>query len=338
MKKPFILFSAVAFVLTLWTPVGAAEKTMEERIKVLEDIFGGWTIYGSIRFATFYEKSDNDFVTDTDGVTRINTAPVLTGPDQKVTQWALANNSRLGVSVDRKDNFGGRVELALKNDASVGVRLAYGTYTFENATFLFGQDYTPLSEWDYSNQVFFSDNNLAGWGIIDVNGKRIPQVKVKWYGLQVALVQNKDASTLNLPADANATTENLLPNVEAKYRLNLDTFFADVFGGAGSYKVKSAVLGIDRSITSYAVGAGGGMKVDPAYAKAMVWIARNGKQMSLDQADAAGATFDLDAFSLIDDDDWGWAFITGIKIGKIAVEAGYGFVTSEKDIGGADEG
>lgn len=337
MKRRFISFSALAFILIVCMPVQASERTMEERLRTLEDIFGGWTVYGSIRFATFYEESDSDFVSDTDGVTRVNAAPAITGPDQEFTQWALANNSRLGVSVDRKDNFGGRVELALKNDASVSLRLAYGTYTYGDATFLFGQDYTPLSEWDYSNQAFYSDNNLAGWGIIDVTGKRIPQVKMKWHGLQVALVQNKDATTLNLPEDAAARTQNLIPHVEAKYRLDLGTFFADIFGGAGSYDVESSVRGIDKTVTSYAVGAGGGIKLDPAYAKAMVWMARNGRQMSLHQANAAGATFDLDTFSLIDDDDFGWALVTGVKLGKITVEAGYGFVSSEKDISGADK-
>jgi hypothetical protein len=330
-----LLASGLAFILP--HPARAAEKTMEERIIALEDAFGGWTVYGSARFATFYERSNSSLVTDTYGVTKINSTPAITGPDQKQTQWALANNSRFGMAVDKRDSIGGRVELGLKNDGSVGLRLGYGTYAFDDISFLFGQDYAPLSDWDYSNQVFFSDNDLGGWGIIDIDGKRIPQVKMKWKGLQVALVENKDANTLNLPASANATAEVLLPHIEAKYRLDLDKFFGDVFGGAGSYTVKSESLGIDKTVTSYAVGIGGGAKIDPVFTKAMIWFARNSKQLSLTQADAAGATFDLTDDSLIDDRDMGWAIIAGAKIDKVTFEAGYGFVSSDKDMSGAQK-
>ena len=332
MRKLFISLLAVSLVFIFSTPAPAAEKTMEDRIKTLEDVFGGWSFYGSARFATFYEKSDSNFTKDNDKVTN----SVLTGPDQKETQWALANNSRLGVAVNRGDNFGGRVELGLKNDGSVGLRLGYGTYALGDVTLLIGQDYTPLSDWDYSNQVFNGDNNLAGWGIIDVDGKRIPQVKIKWNGLQAALVENKDSDTCGLPASANATTEVLMPNLEARYRLSMDKFFGDIFGGVNSYKVKSKTLDIDKTVTSYALGLGGGLKIDPAFAKTMVWMARNGKQMGLHQADAAGATFAADN-SLIADKDFGWALIAGANIQTVSLEAGYGFVSSEKDTSGVNK-
>jgi hypothetical protein len=267
-------------------------------------------------------------------VTKINSTAAITQPDQKLTQWALANNSRIGLAVDRKDNFSGRVELGLGNDGTVKMRLGYGAYTYNGVTFLFGQDFTPLSEWDYSTQVFNGDNNLAGWGVIDVDGKRIPQIKLKWNGLQVALVYPKNPGTLGLDSSTNATTEVLLPTLEAKYRLSMDRFFADVFGGVGTYKVRSEVLGIDETVSSYAAGLGGGVTLDPVYVKAMVWLARNGKQLSLHQADAAGATFDA-GYSVIDDDDMGYALVLGSKIGTMTAEAGYGFVSSEKDVSGA---
>jgi hypothetical protein len=337
MRKLCASLLIVLFTCALTATLHAAEKTSEERIKALEDVLGGLSFYGSARFATFYEKSNSDFLSDTDGVTKINSTPALTGPDQKTTQWALANNSRFGLSAKREDNLGGRVEIGLKNDGSVGLRLGYGTYTYNDVTFLFGQDYTPLSEWDYSNQVFNGDNALAGWGVIDVDGKRIPQVKIKWKGLQIAFVNNKKADTLNLPTTANASTQVLLPTIQAKYRFSADKFFGDVFGGAGTYKVKSETLAMDKTVTSYAFGAGGGVKIDPVFAKAMVWMARNGKQLSLHQADAAGATFDLSDYSIINDKDFGWTVVAGAKIQKVSFEAGYGFVSSEKDTSGADK-
>jgi hypothetical protein len=68
----------------------------------------------------------------------------------------------------------------------------------------------------------------------------------------------------------------------------------------------------------------------------MAWMARNGKQMGLHQADSAGATFDLNDHSLIDDKDFGWTLISGVYIGKATCEAGYGYVSSERDTGGVD--
>jgi hypothetical protein len=338
MKKwfPFLLTLVFVFVSTL--TVQAQEKTMEERVKALEETLSGWSLYGSIRFATFYDKSNSSFTGDTDKVTSINpSTPALTQPDQKITQWALANNSRIGFGVDRKNNFTGRVELGLRNDATVGLRLAYGAYTMGGATFLWGQDYTPLSDWDYSTQVFNADNNLKGWGIIDVDGIRLPQVKVKANGLQLALVYPKGPVTYSdTDLGLTATNQVLLPTLMAKYRLDLKMFFADVFGGAGTFKAKSDAPGVDKRIDSYTAGVGGGIKVEPLFVKGMIWWARNGKQLSLHQADAAGATFDMGG-SYSKDDDLGYAAIVGAKVDGLGVEAGYGYVSSDQDVSGTQK-
>lgn len=338
MRKWFPSLLALVLVLVIAIPAYAQEKTMEDRVKALEEAMTGWSIYGSIRMSTFYEKSDSNFTGDTDAVTRFNPAatPALTQPSQKITQWGLANNSRIGIGVDRKDNFTGRVELGLRNDSSVGLRLGYATWTAGGATFLFGQDYTPLSDWDYSTQVFNGDNNLKGWGIMDTDGSsRLPQVKVKAAGLQVALVYPKGAAGYSdTDLGANATNEVLLPTLMAKYRLNMDMFFADIFGGAGTFKVESDVK--DKTVNSYTGGVGAGVKIDPVYVKGMIWLARNGKQMSLHQADAAGATF-TPGGSFIKEDDLGWAAIVGAKLNGFGVEAGYGYVSADQDVSGAEK-
>jgi hypothetical protein len=333
MKKCFppVLVFVLTFAIAM--PVKAQEKTMEDRVKALEQVMSGWSIYGSIRFATFYSESNSDFTSDQDKVTSINpSTPSLSEPDQKITQWALANNSRVGIGVDKKDNFAGRVELGLKNDSSVGLRLAWGTYTQGGATFLFGQDYTPLSDWDYSTQVYNADNNLKGWGIIDVNGSsRLPQVKFKADGLQVALVYPKGAVDFtSSDLGDGSTNEVLLPTLQARYRLKTDLFFADVFGGYGTFKAKSEILDISKRINSYTGGVGGGITIAPVYLKGMVWYARNGKQMSLHQADAAGASIQVDG-TYTRDDDMGWAAIVGASVAGFGVEAGYGFVSSDQN-------
>jgi hypothetical protein len=340
MRKTVVLLLMVGLIFVASAPAPAADRTLEERVKVLEDTLGTWSFYGSARYATFFEKSSSDAAfKDTDNVTNlIGGSPSLTGPDQKLTQWGLAANTRLGAQVNKGD-FGGKVEFKLKDDGSVGVRLMYGTYKVNDITFVFGQDYGPLSDFPtFSNQVFNGDDGLKGWGVIDENpSSRIPQIKIRWNGLQVALLEtgSKYATGLNLPADAKATTEALLPHLEARYTFKADRFTGDIFGGASTYKVKSESLDIDKSVNSYAAGLCGGVKAAPVYGNAMVWMARNGKQLGLHQADAAGANFNLDDEGIINDKDYGYALTAGVVMLKVTVEAGYGFVSSKPDVDNA---
>ena len=338
MRRLFIMVLAMACTGLITVPARAEEKTVEQRLTALEDVLGGMKLYGSIRFATFYETSSSRLTSDSDNVTKINTTRQISGPDQRITQWDLYNGSRVGLIADRKDGFGGRVELALKNNDAVSLRLGYGTYTCPGgATFLIGQDFTPLSEWDYSSQVFNGDNALAGWGMIDTDGKRLTQVKVKWNGLQVALVNQKTSTSTSFastPSNSgiSTSTEVVFPHVEAKYRYSAGMFFGDIFGGYGQYKVDSASVDIDRTVRSYAAGTGCGVKLDPAYVKGMVWTAVNGKQLGLHQANAAGAALDSAAngYSVINDRDLGFAAVAGVKVSTVTMEAGYGLVSSKK--------
>jgi len=327
MKKFIGFLLAVGLLFAFSAPVFAADKTVEDRVKALEDTIGAWSFYGSARFATFYETSNDDF-NDSYGLTDLN------GADDKTTRWGMAGNSRIGARV-KKGDFGGRFELGLKENQGIGTRLMYGTYTFNDITVLFGQDYAPLGDWGNSNQVFSWDNDMAGWGIIDEN--RVPQVKISYKGLQVAFVKNIGADTCGLSED-DAKTEVLIPHLEVKYSLATDKFFADVFGGFNSYKVKyeDATTSFDKTVSAYALGVNGGVTLNPVYANAMVWMARNGKQLGLNQANAAGAQIDTTG-DITNDKDLGFALVAGINLQKVTVEAGYGYVQSELDADGAEK-
>jgi hypothetical protein len=328
MRKLIGFLLAVGLVFAFSASVFAA--TVEERVKTLEDTIGAWSFYGSARFATFYETSDKNF-NDSYGMTD------LSGADANTTRWGLAGNSRFGARV-KKGDFGGRVELGLRED-KIANRLIYGTYTFNDVTVLWGQDYAPLGDWGNSNQVFSWDNDLAGFGIMDEN--RVPQVKISFKGFQVALVENIGANTCGLPEADGTTvlvskTEVLLPHLELKYSLATDKFFADVFGGLNSYKVKyeSTTTSFDKTVSAYALGVNGGVTISPVYANAMVWMARNGTQLGLNQANAAGALIDTTG-DITNDKDMGFALVAGANIQKITVEAGYGYVQSKLDASGA---
>jgi hypothetical protein len=64
-------------------------------------------------------------------------------------------------------------------------------------------------------------------------------------------------------------------------------------------------------------------------------MANNGKQLGLNQANAAGAIIDATTGDLIKDKDLGFALVAGANIQKITVEAGYGYVESKLDLSGA---
>ena len=349
MRKIVVPLLVIGLFFVLSAPAPAAEKTVEDRVKALEDTIGSWSFYGSVRYATFYETTSDDAAfKDTGKVTTLATDADILGSDQKKTLWGLAPNTRIGASVNKGD-LGGKYEVGFKDDATLYTRLLYGAYTFDNVTFLVGQDYTPLSP-SFSNQAFKGDTGLKGFGQIDETGSRVPQLKVKWNGLQIALVRTNTsyATALNLPTEisdnatppvktkTNPTTEILLPHLEVRYSLKMNQATADIFGGAGSYKVKSDVLDVNKTVNSYLLGLEGGIKMAPVYANAVIWMARNSKQLGFNQVDAAGATFDLTDFSIINDKDYGGAFVAGVAIQKVTVEAGYGLVSSEKDKSGAE--
>ena len=190
MRGVLILVIAVGLIFAGSVPAPAAEKTVEERIKALEDTIGVWSFYGSARFATFYEKSDSNAFNDTDGITDLN------GPHQKTTRWGISD-SYVGATATKGD-FGGKIEIEFEENQTLETRLMYGTYTSHDVILFLGQDYTPLGDWSYSNQVFAEDNAMQGWGIIYED--TIPQLKLKWKGLQVAFVENKGADIAGLTA------------------------------------------------------------------------------------------------------------------------------------------
>lgn len=101
MRYVLNLFLVLGLIFTYTVPATAAEKTLDERVKMLEDTIGTWSFYGTARFATFYEKSANKAFNDTDGITD------LTGPNQKTTKWGLSD-SYVGATVSKGD-FGGKV-------------------------------------------------------------------------------------------------------------------------------------------------------------------------------------------------------------------------------------
>ncbi len=315
MRKLLVFLLAAGLLFVFTAPVPAADKTVEERVTALENTLGAWSFYGQARFSTFYEDMNLDADTDDAGTT-----------------WDLQGNARIGATVT-KDKIGGAYELGVDDDAAVSTRKLFGTYDFGTGKVLFGQDSTPLGSMFYSNQVYSTDTDLLGWG--QLYGGRVPQVKIMVKGLEVALVKNKAASTLN--ADSG-DVDVVLPKLEIRYNLKQDKFFADVFGGFSSFKIEDIVIGTDNygdeTVNAWALGIGGGLNLDPAFIKASIYMGQNVKSAGWSNQDAAGALFDADG-GLIDEDNFGGLLVIGSKIDVYTVEAGFGYVSSKQDVSGA---
>ena len=102
MRKLIVFLLAAGLVFVLPAPVPAADKTVEERLQALEDTIGTWTIYGSARFATFYQKDSAGDVG----------AGGLFNDDNKTTMWDMQGNSRIGLTAKHGD-LGGDLLLGL---------------------------------------------------------------------------------------------------------------------------------------------------------------------------------------------------------------------------------
>ncbi|MFY9397649.1 MAG: hypothetical protein WAR22_04720 [Desulfomonilia bacterium] len=306
----FLVLVGLAFFIS--APVYAEELSLEDRVANLEKTLGGVKFYGSLRMATFFEDS--------------NIGP---GSDDKSLRWDIQNNSRIGATFTR-GKLTGAYELGLDDDDNkVMTRKLYGIYDMGWGSLLIGQNNPILGNMFYSNQVYNNDNDLLGWG--GVFETRLPQIKLTVKGLEVALIRDKSSSALN--ADSG-DVDALMPKLEVHYRIDQPMFFMDVFGGLFAYTVDDIVLSSvnygDETVSCWVAGFGGGLKLDPVFLKAQVYMAQNGKNFGLILQDAAGAKFDASG-DVVNETNAGAHLVVGSKIGKYTVEAGFGYAYSQLD-------
>ncbi len=315
MKRQRVAYLVLAVVAILFSaPVSADDRSLEERVASLEKTFAGIKIYGSMRLSTFYSDAD--------------TGP---GTDDQGLKWDLQSNSRIGATVT-KDRLTGSYELGVDDDASVSTRKLFGIYDMGWGSVLVGQNNPILGNMFYSNQVFFDDLDLCGWGAIFET--RLPQVKLKVKGLEIALLEDKASSALNAATGTgnSGDVDVLMPKLEVGYHIDQPRFFADVFGGAFSFKVEDVTLNSvaygDETVNCWVAGVGGGLQLDPAYVKVQGYYAHNGKNFGIIQQDAVGAQLDASG-SVVNETNVGTHLVVGSTVGTCTVEAGFGYAYSQ---------
>jgi hypothetical protein len=303
MQKSFILLVAVTVAVAFTVPAIAAE----------------WVFYGSARMTTFSvdkskEVSPNAYYPG-NGL----------GYDDRDTTWALQGNSRIGAKV-KADNVTGHFEYG----TGVNLRILSGAWNFGAGELLVGRNYTPTHVC-ISNQVFFTDNDLNGFGTLF---SRKDMIQLIMGDFRLALVKPETGDIDGLSGVDYDTT---IPMIEARYEKSFDWLQAGIFGGYNQYDIVDAA-DKDYDITTYLVGLFGVTDLGLVTLSGVFYYGQN---LGLSgQPIAADCTPDFDpANDDVDDNDgYGYALTLDCKISNIlSLHAGYGAVSFKDDVPGADD-
>jgi hypothetical protein len=271
MKKLLVILAIVGLAVTFAGTTMAAE----------------WNFYGNARMATYYISTEDKQGGAAEPVTGL---PI--GEQNANVIWDLQGNSRIGAKVKHGD-ISGYFEYGA---GDVQVRKLYGTWDFGAGKLLVGQTYTP-STFFYAGQAAFADDGffLLGQPYAGRKGMVALEFAGDWGLFKAATIKNDGGDTFGL---ASADVENYIPKFEVSYSYKADMWFLDAAGGYQYYSVEdttpivSGGTGFDEDVSSYLLGAGGGVNFGGFYAKLFGFFGQN-----LDQYGMGAAGFDGSGFS-----------------------------------------
>jgi len=298
MRKLLIVLAAFAFVAAYTLPAMADDQ---------------WDFYGSARVLTFFTTESKE-------------ASGLGVEDEDFTHDLSGSARTVGAKVKAGD-IGGRLELG----GTINLRLAYGTWNFGAGTLVVGHDYGPVNF--FPSGMVYGDNSMVSYGA--PYGGRHPQVKLKWAGLQVALVQPNVVSGV-----AGVTeTDTSMPKIEAAYSLKAGPASLYFFGGVNSHDdvVIAGTTETATSIDSSVLGVGFKIPFGALYVNGDVYMATNPANYGLATTASTnkGAVPNAAGTGVEDCDSLTYAVIVGFKISPmLKIEGGYGFSSGETEVGG----
>jgi hypothetical protein len=328
MKKTIVIFAALALVFVFAGTTMAAD----------------WSLYGSARFATFWENNDKDSPTNTS-----NSSPAQ---DDSDLLWNNQGNIRFGGTATAGD-IGGGYEAGF-DGGEFYLRKLYGTWNFGSGELLVGQTYTPVVQF-LSNQVGGGDADLLGTGAFYPG--RQPMLQLSMAGFKVALIKpnvgepDTTATVLSLVgpavtavpntkaglfgATAAVDTDVTLPKIELSYKFSSDMFWIEPFAGYQTYDLVAADDS-SKSVDAYVLGIGGAVTVGPAQIKASGYLAQNsgaygatgGYIMTNPHANKGNPAFVGTEFK--DNDEWGGLLVVAFNINdQLSAEVGGGMRNNE---------
>jgi len=343
MKKFTILFAAFALVCFA-VPAMAVD----------------WNFYGSARMAATYVSDDFDDTTNKAG----------TDDKDAETVWDLQGNTRFGARV-KSENLKGRVEFSV-SESNIGSRLLWGEWDFGSASLLVGKDYTPGASQFISTSVwtgrsegvnggFGADANILGIGAL--YGSRHGQLKLKFGGFQIALIESSTGYIGGLTATAATTTtatvgatpgvvvqtapaagangdiDDYLPKIQALWGMAFDTWNFDIGAGYQTYQIEDvsyisggATKTDDVDVDSYFVSGTAGVNLGAFTIKTALSYGQNIANAGWNAAIGSGATWD--GKDDTDDVDTFMGSVVGVLrlSDMLAFEGGFGYRQDKFDV------
>lgn len=289
-----------------------------------------WNFYGSARIGTFWDETDT--ISGADG-------------DVQYSEY-LHSNARIGAKVKVSDELTGRFEYGT-GGGNANIRLLYGEWDFGTGKLKVGQDYTPISWYYYSNQVYANeacgdaDAGLLAQGAL-YSGRRA-QVGLTFGGFKLAFV-NPSTTVNNNGKTGGVTytgdTQAVIPAIQVAYRLDLDMLSLDF--GAGYSTFEAAVGGDDEDVDSYVLALGAQFNMAGFFMKSDIYYGQNAGNLIAISVD--GDNFADDGYAeisggeLLDNECLGFLLVAGYKINDtFTVEAGYGYTQTDLDDNDDDE-
>lgn len=317
-----------------------------------------WNFYGSARMSTFINDVDAN-TAGTEDTTNIT--------------FAQQGNSRFGASVKVSDELTGGFEYG----TGVNMRKLYGEWNFGGGKFLVGQTYSPLnmfysnqvygSDNDLLNyggvyagrqgmlQLTFGSFKIAlispdsagivvgevdGAATVSALGVMVPAVPAVVGPPAVAAVPAVPASAFlapNLETDDFTVIEQVLPKIEASYKLTMDNMHVKFQGGYNTYELSNSA-GTTVDVDSYVLALGAGINVGAAYLQGNIWMGQNVGPYGLYNAPADDPAIAADGVSLVDNDALGYLVVAGYKVNDmLSLEAGYAHAEAELDVSASTE-
>lgn len=314
MKKLLVILVAIAMVGAFAIPAYAATE---------------FSFKGDARMETFYVSQDDDLG--------------FNGESDTDLLWQKQNVlSRLGIKAVR-DNITGYIEI--RPNVGSYVRHWYGEWNFGSGKLLVGKTWTPATV--FTNSSNYKDNIMGGFGNMNWAAARIDQIRFTFLdnNLKIGFLDVNDSSTIPDPVGgidfggATSSSDTTLPTIEASYTLKLKPVKLIFCGGFATYDVRELGAADDsETISSNFFGLAAFANIGPTYVKAEAHIAKNGGNYGLN----SGSTFYSAAWDpvdedVIDNDGLGYQLIVGWQATEdFILEAGYGFISGEPDVSGAD--
>lgn len=324
--KKILITAALATMMA--TPAMAIEvyNNDEKELKV--------DVYGSVRGFLGYGLGYHDKTTNANGT------ETLSGVDRSHNLlYNLQNNTRIGTKVQ----IGGflahfelganeKTILSQKTSDTVGLRLAYGSYSFgEGHKFFFGKLNTPTSMGGFISDAIDTDGGLHGFGG-SATGTRRWQVGYGYKGFTIALIEPENGGrlgTYNNDTMGNNTQQSIAPRIALSYEHKSDGLMAKIAASyeMHNFKIQDASW---REIHAFNVLAG----VKPTFMDGKMWVSAVAKysmnedlfgESKVVQNDGKFAHTSVNLGGILENAKEG-SKINNLGIGAIALEFGYQFM------------